>query len=147
MVKVFLGGTCEGYDWRSEVIETTSHVRNLELFNPIVEVWDEEARKRENDYKEECDICVFLVTPQMAGCYSIAEAVDMSNKHPDKTVFVYIPKLVVGKNMYTFTEKMEKSIKAVGEIVVANGGKFMNSLQALTFYLETAGIIDRLKYM
>ena len=37
MIKVFLGGTCEGYDWRKVLEERFDYVKFLELFNPIVE--------------------------------------------------------------------------------------------------------------
>jgi hypothetical protein len=36
MIKVFLGGTTKGYDWREVLEERFAYVRFLELYNPIV---------------------------------------------------------------------------------------------------------------
>lgn len=136
MKKVFLGGTCEGIDWRKVLINRLSHLEDVELFNPIVENWDEEAREKENKYKENCDISLYVITPFMSGCYSIAEAVEDSNKRPEKTVFVYINRMVDDDSIYEFTKKMEDSLRAVSEIIELNGGKTFNSMEGLVSYLE-----------
>lgn len=136
MTKIFLGGTCEGFNWRKVLINKLSHLKNAELFNPIVDKWDDEARKIENEYKENCDICLYVITPFMSGCYSIAEAVDDSNKRPNNTIFVHINKVVDENSIYEFTEKMEKSIKAVCEIITKNGGLVFDSFNDLIDYLE-----------
>lgn len=40
-MKVFLGGTCAGYDWRSKLIP----LLKCDYFNPVVKNWTEERRK------------------------------------------------------------------------------------------------------
>lgn len=136
MKRVFLGGTCEGYNWRKDLINELKDLKDVELFNPIVDVWDEEARRRENKYKKNCDISLYVITPYMEGCYSIAEAVEDSNKRPEKTVFCYIPKIVRFKEIREFTNKMERSLKATCEIIEANGAITFDSLDELVEYLR-----------
>ena len=137
MKRIFLGGTCEGYNWRKDLVDSLEGVENIELFNPVVKVWDEEAIIKENQYKENCDISLYVITPFMEGCYSIAEVVEDSNKRPEKTVFCYIPKIVIGKEMRKFTNKMERSLKATCKIIEANGGKTFKGMEELVDYLKT----------
>lgn len=136
MIKVFLGGTCEGYDWRKVLEDKFGYIEFLELFNPIVEDWTSECIERENEYKENCDICLFVITPFMQGCYSIAEAVDVSNKHPEKAVFAYLDKATSRNEIRRFTRKMEKSLKVTGELIERNGGKFFTSLEEIINYIS-----------
>lgn len=136
MIKVFLGGTCEGYDWRKVLEDKFGYIEFLELFNPIVEDWTPECIERENEYKENCDICLFVITPFMQGCYSIAEAVDVSNKHPEKVVFAYLDKATSHNEIRRFTRKMEKSLKVTGELIEHNGGKFFTSLEEIINYIS-----------
>ena len=131
MIKIFLGGTVAGYDWR-KIIETEFKCcRNIELFNPIVSKWTKECVIRENEYKENCDISLFVITPYMEGIYSIAEAVEESNKRPERTIFVILDKVVNGKEIRTFTEHMKRSLQVTGELIERNGGQFFNSLEEL----------------
>ena len=137
MIKIFLGGTCEGYDWRKDLEHTFKDVEGLELFNPIVDDWTPECVIKENEYKENCDVCLFVITPFMAGCYSVAEAVDVSNKHPERAVFAYIDTAKYKNDLRRFTPKMEKSIKVTGEMIERNGGKFFKSLEEVIEYIDS----------
>ena len=136
MIKVFLGGTTKGYDWREVLEERFAYVRFLELYNPIVKNWNEDTRKKENFYKEIADINLYVVTPFMEGCYSIAEAVDSSNKHPEKTVFAYIPEAKHGNEIRRFTKGMLNSLNAVSEIITNNGGTCLTSLDEVIDYIR-----------
>lgn len=82
-MKVFLGGTCNGSTWREELIP----LLGIDYFNPVVEDWTEECMAEERRQREECDYCLYVITPRMAGVYSVAEVVDDSNKRPGNTVF------------------------------------------------------------
>ena len=82
-MKVFLGGTCNGSNWRDEVISKLK----MDYFNPTTEQWDEESFQKEMMEKESSDYFLFVLTPLMEGFYSIAEVVDFSNKYPQKTIF------------------------------------------------------------
>lgn len=138
MKKVFLGGTVDGFDWRKYLINRVNElgIEGVELFNPIVSNWTEESRKIENEYKENCDICLYVITPFMNGVYSIAEVVDDSNKRPEKTVFVHIDRIKLDDGIYEFTEKMANSMKNVEEIVNRNGGKSFSMFNDLISYLQ-----------
>ena len=82
-MKVFLGGTCNGSKWREELIPKLT----IDYFDPVVEDWTPECQQEEIRQREICDIVLHVITPKMKGAYAIAEAVDDSNKRPDRTAF------------------------------------------------------------
>jgi hypothetical protein len=86
MKKVFLGGTCNDSDWRDVLIPALT----IDYYNPVVPDWTEECYQRELREREECDYCLYVITPKMTGAYSIAEVIDDSNKRPEKTVFAFL---------------------------------------------------------
>lgn len=128
-MKVFLGGTCNGSSWRNELIPDLK----IDYFNPVVEDWTEECYKRELKEREECDYCLYVITPKMKGVYSIAEVVDDSNKRPKKTVFAVISE--PGTNDF-FDKEVARSLDKVGVMVEKNGGKYFKSLQDVAEYLN-----------
>lgn len=136
IVKVFMGGTRQGFNWRSILEDKFKKDENVELFNPIVDNWTYECVKIENEYKEDCDICLFVITPYMEGCYSVAEAVDMSNKLPEKLVFVYIDHYVENKEIRDFTAKMKHSLEVTGRMIKNNGGKVFTSLDEVVDFIN-----------
>ena len=79
--------------------------------------------------REQCDCCLYVITPEMTGVYSIAEVVDDSNKRPDKTVFCVL-------NDGGFTDGQMRSLNSVGEMVKRNGGRFFLSLGEVANYLN-----------
>jgi hypothetical protein len=95
------------------------------FFNPVVKEWDEEAKKRELREREECDFCLYCITPKMAGSYSIAEVVDDSNNRPRKTILV----LLGNDGDDFFTDAQLNSLGAVAEMVKRNGGLVFYSLR------------------
>lgn len=135
-VKVFMGGTCQGFNWRSVLENRFKEDENVELFNPVVDNYTNEYVNIENEYKEDCDICLFVITPYMEGCYSIAEAVDMSNKHPEKLLFVYIDHYVENKEIRDFTAKMKHSLEVTGRMIKKNGGKVYTSLDDVVEFIN-----------
>lgn len=72
MLKVYLGGVEEGSTWRE---------RLMLRFDP-------ESIESTLDETEDCDYYIYTYSP-IGGCLSniIAEAVDSSNKRPEKTIF------------------------------------------------------------
>lgn len=120
-MKVFLGGTCSGHDWRSELIPLI----HCDWYNPVVEDWTEEDRQREVRERESSDYVLYAITKDMAGVYSIAEVVDDSNKRPEKTLFV---------NLYESSSddssaQMARSLLAVESLLSSNGVRCFGSLQ------------------
>lgn len=83
MSKVFLGGTCNESNWRAHLMGLLT----IDHFNPVIPIWDKNALEREEQEKRDCEFLLFVITPLMNGVFSIAEAVESSNKCPEKTLF------------------------------------------------------------
>ena len=86
MKQVFLGGTCNETTWRNEL----KSMLKIDYFDPVVDDWNEAARQKEVKMREICDFVLYTITPKMTGVYTIAEAVDDSNKMPHKVIFCYL---------------------------------------------------------
>ena len=73
--KVFLGGTCNDSTWRDNLIP----LLKIDYFNP--EDWTEECQAIQMYEKEnKCNIHLYVITKEMKGVFSIAEAVDSVHK-------------------------------------------------------------------
>lgn len=127
-MKVFLGGTCNGSTWREELIE----LLEIDYFNPVVEDWTPECMAEELKQREECDFCLYVITPKMTGVYSIAEAVDDSNKRPRKTIFIALKE----DGDKSFDEHQLKSLDSVGRMVVNNGARWFTNLKDVAHSLN-----------
>ena len=128
MLKVFLGGTCNESTWRYSLIEKL----NIDYFNPVVEDWTEECMVEELKQRQICDFCLYTITPQMTGVYSIAEVIDDSNKRPERTIFCLLEEW----DGERFTPSQIKSLIQVGRLVERNGGEFFTDLQVVADYLN-----------
>lgn len=127
-MKVFLGGTCNDSTWRERLIPLLT----IDYFNPVVKDWTPECQAEEIKQREECDFCLYVITPAMTGVYSIAEVVDDSNKRPEKTIFCFVE-----EHQYDhFTLHQSKSLNQVGKMVVENGGLCFTSLEGIAAYLN-----------
>ena len=115
-MKVFLGGTCKESGWRDELAPLLDKY-GIEYFDPIVEGWNDECIKEENRQKATSDIRLYVVTPKMIWTYTIAEAVDDSNKCPEKTLFVILEK----DDKLGFNEGEMRSLMAACNMVRSNG--------------------------
>jgi len=122
--KIFLGGTCNDSTWRNRMM-IYLHEAGLEWFNPVVDNWDEGAQKNELREREECDFCLYCITPKKTGDYAVAEVVDDSNKRPEKTVLVLLQTDGAG---YCFDHRQWKSLSAVAKLVKQNGGQVFDDL-------------------
>ena len=129
MIKVFLGGTYNNSTWRDELINLFVGVG---YFNPVVENWTPECMEEELKQRKECDFCLYVITPEMTGVYSIAEVVDDSNKQPLKTIFCPLKKY----NGIDFSEGQMKSLDSVGKMIVRNGGTYLHSLENVAAFLN-----------
>lgn len=128
MKKVFLGGTTNNSDWRDNLIEKLK----IDYFNPVVKDWNESAQKEEIKQRKSCDYVLYVITPKMEGVYSIAEAVDDSNKRPEKTIFAYL----LEDEKKEFAKHQIKSLDMVGKMVEENGAKWFKSLDEISDYLN-----------
>ena len=147
---IFLGGTCNGSTWREELIPLLDPSR-ITYYNPVVSEWTEAHQLIERREREECNVCLYVITPRMVGVYAIAEAVDDSNKRPEKTVFCFLEidsdGTVVKKsdtqkeekatNECRFDQRQVASLNAVGTMVECNGGVWVRGgLNELAVYLN-----------
>lgn len=131
---VFMGGTLAGSNWR-EILGRMVKSDNVELLNPTVGDWNEEAQQKGIEMRESCDYCLYVVTPRMEGVYSIAEVVDDSNKRPEKTLFCFTND-VVDDMLIEFEADPEKSLRAVAKMVHDNGGQYFESLDEVATFLN-----------
>ena len=130
-MKVFLGGTCGGSNWRDKAEQILIDL-DIRFFNPVVKDWTPACQQEEIKQRKTCDKCLYVITPQMEGVYSIAEVVDDSNKRPEKTIFVVLKKHLGVE----FNKTQLKSLYAVSSLVIRNGGTVLNSLEELRILLK-----------
>lgn len=123
---IFLGGTVEGYDWRSALIakwkkamsdDSNKKINHIKLYNPVIPDWSEKDRKKEDDIKNNALINLFIITPDMRGYYSIAEAIDCSHKPGCKSILI-----VYDKHDNGFDTMQKHSFDHIGELIKSNGG-------------------------
>lgn len=132
-MKVFLGGTCNGSDWRDRLIPYL----HLDYFNPVVDNWNEEAKKNELKQREECDFILYTITPKMKGFYSIAEAVDDSNKRASKTIFC----VFLNDDELFFDDKQINSLREIGRMIERNGGKYLLAHRSVEYLADALNFL------
>lgn len=133
MAKVFLGGTCNESTWRDRLI---CHL-DVDYFNPVVPDWTEECMAEEIRQRESCDFVLYVITPFMTGTYAIAEAVDDSNKRPEKTLFCFLDcDMNESGNRKVFSAGQVKSLKQVRKMVESNGATVFSTLVQIGNYLN-----------
>lgn len=132
-MKVFLGGTYNS-NWREEL----KPMLTIDYFDPVVKDWTPECQTEEIKQRKECDYCLYVITPRMTGVYAIAEAVDDSNKKPEKILFCFLEEDgYYGSSPHEFTESQIKSLKAVGGMISNNGGLWCKDLYSVANALNT----------
>ena len=111
MSKVFLGGTCAKTTWRDDLIKAIQ----VDYFNPVVVDWTADCQVIEITEKDHhCDVHLYVITSAMEGVFSIAEVVDSVHTLGKVTILHVMPG--------GFEEGQLKSLKAVVNMVKANGG-------------------------
>ena len=126
--KLFLDGTCNNSTWRDKLISMLT----CTYFNPIVPDWNNEAYQEELRQRQSCDYCLYVITPNMTGVYSIAEVVDDSNKRPEKTLFCILDTDINGE----FNVSQMKSLLAVQNMVKNNGARVFSSLEDIAEFVN-----------
>lgn len=127
--RIFLGGTCNGSLWRDKLIPKIEKT----FYNPVVPDWTPEQQQIEKDNRQNCEKCLYVITPKMTGVYSIAEVVDDSNKRPEKTVFYILEE----DSDERFTAHQLKALHAVGKLVESNGAYWAKSEEELLSELNS----------
>lgn len=127
-VRVFLGGTCNESTWRDRLIP----LLKIAYFNPVVDDWDEAAQARELREREECDICLYVITPKKTGDYAIAEVVDDAHRRPSKTVFCFLET----DEAKRFTQAQIKHLRQVGHLIERTGAAWIRHFDDLPWLLN-----------
>jgi len=117
MSDIFLGGACGNSSWRDRLIPALQE-HNITYFNPVVTDWNEEAMEIEEREKENSKFRLYVLSPRTYGYYSIAEAVDDSNKCPEKVIFYIMEE----DGATEYSESLLKHLNKVKDIVGSNGG-------------------------
>lgn len=111
MNKVFLGGTWAETTWRDELIK----IIQIPFFNPVVKDWTKECQAiKEKEKERYCNIHLYVITKEMTGVFSIAEAVESSLTNGKITIFHVMPN--------GFVESKLRSLKAVGKMIKKHNG-------------------------
>lgn len=129
---VFLGGTCSTSTWRNELLKKL-YLEKIEAFNPVVENWTPECQLIEDEHRKNDDICLYVITPEAEGFYSFVEAVDDSNKRPDKTILCVLEEA----NGKKYTEHNLKGVLKTMKLVAENGAYVTSSLDNVSLRLNT----------
>lgn len=112
-MKIFLGGTCGESNWREELIPLLE-MNDIEYFNPVVKDWTHSCQQEEIRQKEICEGHLYVISKEMTGVFSIAEAVE-SAMASGKTCFFMV--LVDG-----FDDSQMSSLKATLNLIHRHGG-------------------------
>lgn len=127
-MKVFLGGTCNGSEWREQIMPQLM----CNYFNPVVEDWTPECQEIEEQEKVICDYHLYVITPKMKGVFSIAEVVNDSMKMKDKCIFCVTKE----EDDDDFQQHELKSLKATEKLVATNGGTVLSTLGEVVAFLN-----------
>jgi hypothetical protein len=108
-MKVFLGGTCAGRNWRDELIP---HLQ-VDYFNPVVSDWTKEAEENEYLEKQSSGIHLYVITSGLKGVFSIAEVMDSALTPGKISILHVVPD--------GFDMKMLRSLEATVNLLKARG--------------------------
>lgn len=128
-MKVFLGGTRNGSTWRNRLMIMLNEV-GVEYFNPVVDDWTPECQEQELLERENCDYCLYVITPKMTGVYSIAKLIDDSNKRPGKTVFCFL----LNDDGVKFDDGQVRSLSSVADMGKRNGTMQCETLKCVSVF-------------
>ena len=119
----------------------------ISYFNPVVEDWTEECQREEERQKEICDYHLYVITPRMAGFFSIAEVVDSSNKNPKGTILCVLKEDMgnLPRTTVSFGKAPLKSLDAVKHMVLTNGAYVFDNLEAVAELLNTSIMENNVK--
>lgn len=131
MISVFLGGTCNNSTWRDELL-TMLDGEKVDAFNPVVDDWNEQAQANEDWHKANDDFCLYVLTPEMTGIYSIFEVADDSNKRPEKTIFCVLSE----RGGKTFSIGIQKNFLKIKKDLIKNGARVCESLEEVATFLN-----------
>lgn len=124
--KLFLGGTCNGSDWRSVIIP---HLK-VPYFNPIVSGREWSDEDKDNEFRERNVICshlLYVITPQTKGLFAVAELMHDSMAKPNKTIVCFLREYGGER----FDDQQWSSIESIMELVGKYHSNVCTDLDAL----------------
>ena len=132
MIKVFLRGSCADSKWKEKFIPKL----NIDYLNS--DDWDSKCQEEKIRQKETCDFILYTLTKAYSAIAEVAEAVDDSNKRPEKTIVCVTNELMDYKwyTKWVMDEQDMKHLDAVGRLVERNGGLYFKSLDEVAEYLN-----------
>lgn len=137
-MKVYLGGTANGSIWRESLIP---HLK-IDYYNPIVN-----GKPNEGDFYYEkneaydCNYYLYVVTPVMQTGYTIAEAINHSNRFKEKVIFCLLRNDTQRTEednciSHHFSDYEYDTYTRIGEMIKKNGGHFYTSLNDVATFLN-----------
>lgn len=129
-MKVFLGGTVNGSTWRDYMMPKLE----IEFFNPVVPIWNDEAYEKEMFEKRHADYNLYVITPRLTGFFGIAEAMDDAFQKPDKTIFCFLTEDGGRK----FTPQEIQTLHSLGEKIRGCGAVWLDGLDETIEYLNSS---------
>ena len=135
MHTLFLGGTCNGSTWRDELIPMLDSSK-ISAFNPVVEHWDEKAQKEEDFHKQNDDIILYTLTPEMKGVYGVFELGMDCCKRKENVMCCILDE----RNGITFEKHMQKNMLKIKKDLIKNGTPVFDNLESLAYYLNNLEI-------
>jgi len=133
-VNLFLGGTCNNSHWRDELIPQLE----IDYFNPVVTQWNDDCLKREFDAKQSADFWLFVITPKIEGYYSLAEVIDTSYKHTDRTIYCILEE----DEGSHFNAQQLAVLEDIGQTIEANGSLRFNSLSQISDFFKATSPVS-----
>jgi len=132
VIKVFLRGSCADSKWKEKFIPKL----NIDYLNS--DDWDSKCQEEKIRQKETCDFILYTLTKAYSAIAEVAEAVDDSNKRPEKTIVCVTNELMDYKwyTKWVMDEQDMKHLDAVGRLVERNGGLYFKSLDEVAEYLN-----------
>lgn len=125
-IRVFLGGTCNGTDWRDKVIPQLQ----VGFFNPFITGREWTEGDKDNELLERRSLCshmLYVITPMTKGLYAVAELMEDSIQKSNRTVVCFL-KEDGGK---TFDEQQWNSIESIMEMVKQYHDKVFTDLDSV----------------
>lgn len=137
---VFMGGTCADSNWRSILIEKCKSSK-IDLFNPVVKDWNEDAKLREEEVKRTADILLFVITPRSHSKFSIAEVVENAINNPLKTVYCFLNEDTTEwsstTGYQTFPKNEINSLNEIGKTIEKYGATWAANLDEVVEIFNT----------
>jgi hypothetical protein len=137
-MKVFLGGKDIGTSWRNKIIPLLT-VADIDYFIPKLDDLTDDGIESENEEKLTCDYYIYVISPSTSELYTLVETINISNKEPEKLIFIVLEEDRVYDRLKSFNLKDLNCLKAIKKIVTNNGAQVFPNLLEAVLYLKNKG--------